>query len=869
MKNCLLFLLFLLTKSASGQLNDNFSDGDFSTNPAWSGNGYQVNASQQVQSANSGGIAQTVNLITPNLRRLNALWEFYVQINLDPSTNNQVRIYLLSDNVDLSGNLNGYFLQIGESGSSDSYDLYRQDGLSVTKIIDGPPKTRVSASQLLARVRVSRTIDGIWEVLTDISGGNTFVLEGSGVDLKYVQGGWFGLQCKYSSTNSDKFIFDDFSISQLDADSEPPQIVSTEGLDPKKIKVVFNEPITPESATNPANYSLNNNYGQPVTVSTGNLPNEFILQFNTELISNLYTLTISNLADFNFNQQVLPSTLDFNYVKPYEAQAMDVVINEIFADPSPQIDLPGLEFIELWNTSNQLISLDKWTYSDASSTYTFGNESLQANERAILCALTEVANFNVYGKVIGISPWPSLNNSNDLLSLKNANGQIIHQVNYADTWYKDAVKKEGGWSLELINPKALCSGIQNWIASLHPAGGTPGQTNSVYSPNDPIEPLKINSAEMLDSVTLSVRFNRFVDSTSAATPAHYTLNNGVGQPATAIALSPYFEEVQLKFAIPPSLGKNYTLIAGPVSDCAGETLAAPNNHTSFYLSDKIQKGDLLISEILFNPRIDGVDFVEIYNHTEHALDLKDLRIASLSEQDSLISIKEISKVQTLLQAKEYLAISTNTGNILTEYPLSPPAKMLQVPSMPAFNDDAGSIVLVRADSLRIDQFNYNEKMHFPLIKDAEGVSLERSSFAVAANEPGNFRSAAASIGFATPGTQNSQFIPAHSLSEEISLESTTLSPDNDGFEDALTIHYQFAQAGMVANLNIFSDKGHLVRRLVKSTTLGTSGAFVWDGLSDQTERVPIGIYLIRLEVFDLSGKVKTFVKPCVVATHLN
>ncbi len=869
MKNCLLILIFLISKSAFGQISEDFSDGELSNNPSWTGNGFLVNAGLQLQTANSGGIGQIVNLVSPNQKTLNAVWEFYVQINLDPSTNNQVRVYLISDNEDLNASLNGYFLQIGESGSTDSYDLYRQDGASVTKIIDGPQKTRVNASQLLARVRVIRSIDGMWEVLTDITGGSNFTSEGTTLDNKHVQGGWFGVQCKYSSTNSDKFYFDDFMIGNLIPDTDPPQILSVEGVNSQKLKVSFNEPVTPESASNPANYLLNNNYGQPVAITAGSTANEYLLEFGSELTTNTYTLTISNLEDFNFNQQGVPSSLDFSYTKPYLAQANDIVINEIFADPSPQIDLPGVEFIELWNTTNQLISLDKWTYSDGTTSYSFANESLLPNELVIICANTDVGNFSSFGKVIGISPWPSLNNAGDQLILKNANGQVINQVSYTDNWYKDALKKQGGWSLELINPKAYCSGIQNWTASQHISGGTPAQINSVYLPNLPVEALKVISAEMLDQVTLSVQFNRFVDSTSAANPQHYSLNNGLSQPITAVAIGPYFQEVKMTFAVAPTLGKNYTLSCGAVSDCKGDLLTAPNNSISFYLADQIKKGELLISEILFNPQTGGVDFLEIYNKSDHDLDLKDLRIASLNEKDSLITVKNISPTQLLIESQAYRAISTNSINIQTEYPSAPIAKLIEVNSLPAFNDDAGVVLLIRSDSLLIDQLNYTESMHFPLIKNAEGVSLERSSFTIATNEPGNFRSAAASVGFATPGYQNSQFIASQALSDELSLESTTLSPDNDGFEDALTIHYQFAQAGLVANLQIYSDQGLPIRYLVKNMTLGTSGAFIWDGLNDQSERVPIGIYLIHLQVFDLSGKVKTYVRPCIVATQLN
>lgn len=51
-------------------------------------------------------------------------WEFTVQINFDPSATNRARIYLISDQENLNGSLNGYSLQIGESGTTDSYDLY-------------------------------------------------------------------------------------------------------------------------------------------------------------------------------------------------------------------------------------------------------------------------------------------------------------------------------------------------------------------------------------------------------------------------------------------------------------------------------------------------------------------------------------------------------------------------------------------------------------------------------------------------------------------------------------------------------------------------------------------------------------------------
>jgi hypothetical protein len=875
MKNSLVFLALLCINSAFGQVSDAFNDGDFTSTPVWTGsNGgadFMISGLPNLNQLRSNSAVPNSNfyLSTDNSLASDCTWEFWCNLQFNTSSTNYVDVYLISDQQNLqSANINGYFVRLGNS--VDEISLYKRTGAANTsvKIIDGVDGI-LNTSNNIVKIKVSRTAAGQFTLERDLSGiGFDYYPEGSVLDNSIVNTISFGFLVQQSTVSFvQKHFFDDISIAPLIADTTPPNILSATAIDSNTIAITYNEAMDSVKAKNTTNYTLDNGLGNPISIKKLANSALYELTFAANLQTATYLLSIVNVSDKAGN--VLGnSPFSFSYVKPYVAQTKDILINEIFADPSPQIDLPSVEYIELWNTTDFPISVQNWTYSDGTSTATLGNISIDPHEFVVLCALVDVPNFTLFGKVIGLSTWPSLNNASDILVLRNDKGAVMDQVNYADTWYKDPTKKLGGYSLELINPKALCTGIQNWGASMDISGGTPGKINSIYQAGINPEPLKLLSVNVLDSVTLSLQFNRFIDSTSAVLPSHYNLNNGVGQPISGVAVAPNFTEVQLTFGAPLSRGLTYTLSSNQVSDCSGVLIQTPNNSSDFFLPQKILVGDLLISEILFNPKVGGVDFVEIYNTTDHPLDLKDLGIASADDQNKLSSLKAVSGINNLIPAKSYRVFAMDADNILANYTVKQPNTLIKVSALPSFNDDAGVVILVR-DSIRIDQFNYSDKMHFALLSNTEGVSLERSLFSVAANTPGNFRSAAAAVGFATPGYQNSQFLEGVAGTNEIHLSSPTLSPDNDGFEDALTMLYHWQEPGWIANVHIFTETGQLVRNLIKNQTLGTEGAWVWDGLNEQAERIPIGIYIIKIQVFNASGQVKNYTKTCVVATKLN
>ncbi len=869
MRNILLFLLFFSVKLGFSQVNDNFLDGNFTANPTWVGNTnlFNVNATKQLQSVLST-TAQTVTLATPNFYATNSKWEFFVQLNFDPSATNQTRIYLLANQQDLNAALNGYFIQIGETGNADSYDLFKQTGTTITKIIDGPAKIRVNANVLLARLRITRDDNGKWELYTDITGGTNYVLEGTTTDNNYTGTAWFGVYCKYTATRSDGFIFDDFSITELLTDVIPPIVINAKVIDNFNIDVTFSEALEPTSALQVNNYTLNNGYNKPAIIAATALPNVFRLTFTTALQTQNYILTVTNVLDKKANAIASNNTATFFFIQPYTALKGDVVINEIFADPNPQIGLPATEYIEIWNTTNKHILLSNWKYTDATTTYVFGTDTIKPNQYIILCANGDVNLFKSFAKTIGLLLWPSLNNSSDVLTLINEQQTIIDKVSYTDDWYKDNVKKQGGYALEQIDAKNICTGIQNWEANKDASGGTPGKQNSVYKTQISTQIPKLLSATIIDKTTIRLVFSKYIDSLTAAVVGNYTINNGIGSPLTALPEGPFFTTVLLKLNTALTDGLSSTLTLQNITDCAGNLISSTANTAILFIAKPIIRNDILISETLFNPKINSVDFIEIYNQTNHILDLKDLQLATTDALGNPTSIKNISAVNLFMLPKSYWVLTTNPLNIKTNYVTLNPNNFVQLTSLPAFNITSGSVILLNGNTI-IDQFNYTKKMHLDLLKDAKGVSLERVSFNKDANEVGNFKSAAGVVGFATPTYKNSQQEDINTVKNEVTLVNNTFSPDGDGFEDELQINYSFVNNENLATINIYTDKGFLIRQLVKNQSLATNGLIIWNGLNEAGQSSKVGIYMILFQVFSANGKIQTFKKTCVLAAKLN
>jgi hypothetical protein len=545
----------------------------------------------------------------------------------------------------------------------------------------------------------------------------------------------------------------------------------------------------------------------------------------------------------------------------------DIVITEIMADPSPAVGLPNAEYIEIRNVSTTAFNISGWKLSDATTTATVSSSFLlQPDSSLILCANSNVAALSVYGRTIGIPSFPSINNDGDVLTLRSPQNKVIHTVAYTSDWYQNEAKKEGGWSLEIIDPKNPCTGKDNWKASTNNLGGTPGKVNSVNSINTDATLPQLLRTFIVDSATVVLVFNEPLDSASGAAVSSYSLPGYTILSATTIA--PQFQRVQLKLASSLLASTVYTISVTNVSDCKGNAIGAYNK-ARIGLPQTPGVEDVVINEILFNPKTPGSDYVELYNKSKKVIDASKLYIANKSSAGSVASLKKLADEPLCIFPGDYMVV-TGDGDVLKQqYLVKNPDGLLPLSSLPSFPDDEGDVVLVDVNGTIVDEVRYKDDWHFALIDNKDGVALERIDPAGKSGDKNNWHSAASTVGFGTPTYKNSQYKLVDSVNAVIEVLPKIFSPDNDGTDDIATVSYKVEGSGYVANVTIFDGGGRIVKYLVRNALLGLSGKWNWDGLGERDQKLAIGTYIVFTEIFNLQGKRKAFKNVVVLARKPN
>lgn len=354
----------------------------------------------------------------------------------------------------------------------------------------------------------------------------------------------------------------------------------------------------------------------------------------------------------------------------------------------------------------------------------------------------------------------------------------------------------------------------NWANSVV-LNGTPGFTNSVTPLNFDLQLNSISffpSVPVLgDDVTITVK----VKNNGLSTANNFTLEiyndlNFNATPDNDELL--FFQSYQslvpndsliIPFTLSSVSSLNYQIIAKVIFD-SDQNLNNNSLIESFNVLPFVNNyNDIVINEIMYMPSGGEPEWIEIFNKTEHEVNLKNWSISDILTTPTSITIKN----DFIIPSKQYAVISKD-NSILTYHRFI--SSNILVLNFATLNNDKDGVVLKDNRGVVVDSVFYSNQWG-----GTNGFSLERISTSVNSNNQYNWASSK-DIEQSTPGRINS-ITPKEF---DLAVVEITFSPKFPTNGDDVLITAKIKNNGGVSATNfttefyIDSDSNNIVDKLI-------------------------------------------------------
>ncbi|MEQ9309166.1 MAG: lamin tail domain-containing protein [Balneolaceae bacterium] len=741
MKYLISIFLFLVSGSVFAQnFEDDFSDGEFTTNPSWAGadsnfvvfnldgnNVLRLNANQAGNSF----------LSTPSTNTTGE-WEFFIRIDGSaPSDGNKAEIFIMSDIEDVSGAVNGYAVRVGQSGD-DVFKLLRIDDGTQTSILEDTTIFEAGGSY---RVKVTR--DGVGNWTLEVGEGYHGELHNAGesvTDTTYSEAEFFGVLVTYTSTRVDDYYFD-FKIDPPPVIIDPLIIESFNRFSNTEIDLSFNRDID-FATVSVSDFTLNGNVNPQSFSNQGN--KALRITFPEVFTGGENELFVSGIESSNNDTLLTDTTFTFFLFDEYEFG--DVIINEFLKDPPTGSGIS--EYVELKNTTQKVLNLKNWRIGDNNSLTAISDEDIVFYPDSFLVVTTNpeglTSNFGA-GLYVDVS-LPALNNTTDQIRVFDGSGALVDSLEYTTTWGGEDVALERK-SIELSSTLQA-----NWGDSPN-AIGTPGKENEVEVDTTPPD---IESYEFLNDSTIQLVFTEEIKQGPAENPDNYEIlilvkvnpnaEAGENEYVKATLLAP--DTVLLEFDRPYYSYRfgNYLEIRNQ-EDVFGNIAETISISYELVRTSPAIPGDVVINEFMFDPATGYSEFIELNSHTGKTLNLNGWTISDNTGSEQIISEENLYVQKYLDQTSP---VEPNPYVLLTPDSTIPGLNINRIvmgSRFPTLNNSTDAIVLKNAEGITIDSLTYSS------IWGGEEVSLERRDAEVSGVFQANWGDSP-SPNFGTPGLEN-------------------------------------------------------------------------------------------------------------------
>lgn len=532
----------------------------------------------------------------------------------------------------------------------------------------------------------------------------------------------------------------------------------------------------------------------------------------------------------------------------------DIVFSEIMSNPKGCPGYPEIEYIEIYNRTDKRICLYEWELRYGDSKYLVPMSYIEPYDYMIMTHEKHSEEWEMVnlGKRIDMERFPVLSNSGKKLFLHNKNNKLIAYTHYSPTRYNDKIKEEGGFSIERIDLNNINDTRYNWSASNSPLGGTPAQKNSIDGKCSYQEPATFLYHEFLSPDTICLHFNSPLNMESAVQKENYSVTGGVTEIVTTLCDSIYMNSIYVLLSKPLEKEEKPLLSITGLTQIDGTDVIIPQQ-INISLPYKAETKELTFNEILFDADNNTCEYVELYNNSSKCLVLGDLTFATIGDSNNYTKTSKLSEDNRIIEPHSFIVFTSDTAKLLSKWNI--PMWNISDCNLPSLNNDGGTIALINKSAEHIDTAVFSPSIYPKTGTGSKGVSAEKVNPDYESNNLSNWLPATANSNYGTPGKTNSQY--TNNISDNsnngFALTSNHFSPDNDGFEDYVTISYSLDKGGYIANIKIFSSNGREVAYPFKRETLAEKGSVIWNGKDQNGDYLTPGIYIILIEAHHETG----------------
>lgn len=472
------------------------------------------------------------------------------------------------------------------------------------------------------------------------------------------------------------------------------------------------------------------------------------------------------ILDLNSDEDTTNNKMISKIVLSYEPGSF--VVNEIMYAPAS----PQPEWVELYNSSSDSISLEGFTIGDNSGTISRMLETDRVLAPSAYAVIADDSTFFDYhsglSTLVVVVPIPSLNNSGDAVIVRDPSGRTIDSVAYSPSWGGNS----GGRSLERILARGGSNDPQNFETCVDTSKSTPGKINSVTPRDHDLaignvswSPVLLQSGSTA-TITVNVLNVGLKISGSSAVILFKDLDNDLRLSAGEV-----LDSVDVG-TIPAGDSASFVLRTGTlpfgsyrfgiIIHYAGDEKTS-NNSKSFILKIGLPPSTVVVNELMYAPVSPEAEWIELYNTGGAPVDLSDFRISS---HTSGVRIRS----GTVIAPAGYLVLCKDSS----VQRLHDNARNVVIQSVPTLNNGGAGVALHDNLGNLLDTIDYR-----PSFGGDTGRSLERIDY-LAGNDSTNWGESVDTTG-ATPGTQNSiAILPFDVAIKRLDLSSASVAPGRTG-----------------------------------------------------------------------------------------